>query len=197
MADKETTNFCTKMGHKIIDNQINIGILTVSDRASKGQYEDLSGKCIISVLEEYLLSKWFPKYKLVPDHQEVIEQALLTMAQKDNCHLIFTTGGTGPAKRDVTVEATIAVCQKILPGFGEMMRFVSLLDVPTAILSRQTAGILDECMIVNLPGKPSAIRVCMEAVFPAIPYGLDLIGAPFIECNENYINIFRPQTHKK
>jgi molybdopterin adenylyltransferase len=131
-------------------------------------------------------------YKIIPDEQALIESTLLTMTKTEECCLIFTTGGTGPSKRDVTTEATLSVCQKILPGFGELMRAESLKLVPTSILSRQTAGILDESLIINLPGKPASIRQCMEAVFPAIPYCLDLIGGPYLKCNDNTIKIFRP-----
>ncbi len=171
---------------------IKIGIVTVSDRASNREYEDLSGPAIKGVLEEYITSSWELVYKIIPDEQTLIESTLANMIKVEECVLVFTTGGTGPAKRDVTTEATLSICQKILPGFGELMRSESLKSVPTAILSRQTAGILDESLIVNLPGKPASIRQCMEAVFPAIPYCMDLIGGPFLECNSEKIKIFRP-----
>lgn len=172
---------------------IKIGVLTVSDRASKGIYEDISGKEIITVLKEYISSVWEPVYKVIPDEQKVIEQKLITFSDTEGCSLIFTTGGTGPAPRDVTPEATENVCHKMLPGFGELMRQESLKYVPTAILSRQTAGIRQKTLIVNLPGKPKSIRECMQAVFPAIPYCLELIGNDFINTNENYIKVFRPK----
>jgi molybdopterin adenylyltransferase len=129
----------------------------------------------------------------VPDEQPLIEQMMISMADEKECCLIVTCGGTGPAKRDVTPEATLAVCSKFMPGFGELMRSVSLAFVPTAILSRQTAGIRNKTLIVNLPGKPKAIRQCLDAVFPAIPYCIDLLEGPFIECNEAVIKIFRPK----
>jgi molybdopterin adenylyltransferase len=147
-----------------------IGIITVSDRASAGIYEDLSGKAIIDTLDEYLVSPWEKFYEIIPDEQDIIEKTIIKMADKQNCSLIITTGGTGPAKRDITPEATINVCDKMMPGFGELMRQVSLRYVPTAILSRQTAGLRDDSLIVNLPGKPKSIRECLDAVFPAIPY---------------------------
>jgi molybdopterin adenylyltransferase len=172
---------------------IRIGIINVSDRASAGIYEDLPGKAIRQVLGEYIKSAWECEYAVVPDEQNFIENTLIDMADNKKCCLIVTSGGTGPARRDVTPEATEAVCSKILPGFGELMRAKSLTYVPTAILSRQTAGIRNQTLIVNLPGKPKAIRECLEAVFPAIPYCIDLLEGPFLECNEDAIRIFRPQ----
>lgn len=171
---------------------IRIGILTASDRASKGVYEDISGKAIIELLKSYLTVDWKPVYKVIPDTQKLIEKELCRMADKEKCCLIVTTGGTGPAERDVTPEATEAVCKKMLPGFGELMRAISLRHVPTAILSRQTAGIRGKCLIINLPGKPKSIKECLEAVFPAVPYCLELIGGPYLECRSHAIKIFRP-----
>lgn len=170
-----------------------IGIINVSDRASQGIYEDIPGKAIVETLTEYLTSPWEKEYAVVPDEQDIIEQTLIDMADAKECCLIITSGGTGPALRDVTPEATEAVCNKLLPGFGELMRAKSLTYVPTAILSRQTAGIRNRTLIVNLPGKPKAIRQCLEAVFPAIPYCIDLLEGPFIECNDQIIRVFRPQ----
>ncbi|MFT7682763.1 MAG: molybdopterin adenylyltransferase [Moritella dasanensis] len=170
-----------------------IGIVTVSDRASAGIYEDLSGKAIIDVLNEYLTSEWEPVYEVIPDEQDVIEATLIKMADVQNCSLIVTTGGTGPAKRDVTPEATEAVCDRMMPGFGELMRTESLKFVPTAILSRQTAGLRADSLIVNLPGKPKSIRECLDAVFPAIPYCIDLMDGPFLECDESVMKPFRPK----
>ena len=171
---------------------IRIGIINVSDRASKGIYEDIPGQAIVSTLTEYLKSPWEKEYAIIADEQSEIEQTMIEMADDKNCCLIITSGGTGPALRDVTPEATEAVCTKMLPGFGELMRAESLKYVPTAILSRQTAGIRNQTLIVNLPGKPKAIRQCLDAVFPAIPYCIDLIGGPFLECNESVIKAFRP-----
>jgi molybdopterin adenylyltransferase len=173
---------------------IRIGIINVSDRASKGVYEDLPGKAIIATLNEYLKSPWETEYAVIPDEQPLIEQTMIDMADHKRCCLIITCGGTGPAKRDVTPEATEAVCDKMMPGFGEKMRQESLKYVPTAILSRQTAGIRNKTVILNLPGKPKSIRQCLDAVFPAIPYCIDLLEGPFIECNEEVMKAFRPQS---
>ena len=172
---------------------IRIGIINVSDRASQGIYEDLPGKAIVATLNEYLNSPWEKEYLVVPDEQAMIESALKVMADEKDCCLIVTCGGTGPALRDVTPEATEAVCSKMMPGFGELMRAASLKYVPTAILSRQTAGIRNKTLIVNLPGKPKSIRECLDAVFPAIPYCIDLLGGPYLECNEEVMKPFRPQ----
>ena len=173
---------------------IRIGIINVSDRASKGIYEDTPGITIAATLQEYLRSPWEKEYAVVPDEQPVIEETMIKMADEKNCCLIITSGGTGPAKRDVTPEATEAVSDTMMPGFGELMRAVSLQYVPTAILSRQTAGIRKKTLIINLPGKPKAIRQCLDAVFPAVPYCIDLLEGPFMECNEEVIKVFRPQT---
>ncbi len=170
-----------------------IGIVTVSDRASAGVYEDLSGKAIIDTLNEYLTSEWTPVYEVIPDEQDVIEATLIRMADEQGCCLVVTTGGTGPAKRDVTPEATEAVCDRMMPGFGELMRAESLKFVPTAILSRQTAGLRGDTLIVNLPGKPKSIRECLDAVFPAIPYCIDLMEGPYLTCDEAVIKPFRPK----
>ncbi len=172
---------------------IKIGILTMSDRASAGVYEDLSGKAIIDTMNNYLLSDWKSVYEVIPDDLELIKEALKNMADEEECCLIVTTGGTGPAVRDITPEATEAVCDKMMPGFGELMRQVSLKYVPTAILSRQTAGIRGKSLIINLPGKPKSIRECLDAVFPAVPYCIDLLEGPYLECREEVIKPFRPK----
>ncbi len=172
---------------------IRIGIVTISDRASQGVYEDKGGPAILECLREILSSPWEPVPRLIPDDQPTIEATLRDLCDTENCCLVVTTGGTGPARRDVTPEATEAVCDKILDGFGEQMRAVSLKIVPTAILSRQIAGIRGKSLIVNLPGKPSAIRDCLLAVFPAIPYCIDLIEGPFLTTNENVVKAFRPK----
>jgi molybdopterin adenylyltransferase len=170
---------------------IKIGVINVSDRASAGIYEDIPGKAVVELLKEYLESDFEVVYAVVPDEQDQLEEKMIEMS-KEVC-LLITTGGTGPALRDVTPEATEAVCQKMMPGFGELMRSVSLQYVPTAILSRQTAGIRNQTLILNLPGKPKAIRQCLEAVFPAIPYCIDLIGGPFLVCKAENMKAFRPQ----
>ena len=170
-----------------------IGILTVSDRASRGEYEDRGGPAIRQYLEEVLTSPWRAVARVVPDEQAEVEAALEELCDQHRCCLVITTGGTGPAARDVTPEATEAVCQKMMAGFGELMRQVSLTKVPTAILSRQTAGIRGGGLIVNLPGQPKAIRECLDAVFPAIPYCIDLIGGPYLTTDEARIVAFRPK----
>jgi molybdopterin adenylyltransferase len=171
-----------------------IGIVTISDRASAGVYQDLSGPAIRETLECFLASPWEECYRLIPDEQPVIEGTLKTLCDELGCCLVLTTGGTGPSPRDVTPEATRAVCGKILDGFGERMRAVSLQYVPTAILSRQMAGLRGSSLIVNLPGKPRSIRECMEAVFPAIPYCLELAGGPSLHTDETVIKAFRPKS---
>ena len=170
-----------------------IGILTISDRASQGVYEDLGGPAIRAWFARTLSSEWTAVARVIPDEQTEIEKALIELADVEGCSLIVTTGGTGPAPRDVTPEATEAVCAKMLPGFGELMRAASLKFVPTAILSRQTAGIRGHSLIVNLPGKPSAIDDCLDAVFPAIPYCLDLIDGAWLESDPAVCATFRPK----
>jgi molybdopterin adenylyltransferase len=170
-----------------------IGVLNISDRASAGVYEDTPGKACVALLREWLTTQFEIEYRIIPDEQTVIESELKRMADDVGCCLIVTTGGTGPALRDVTPEATAAVCEKMMPGFGELMRATSLRYVPTAILSRQTAGIRGRTLIVNLPGRPKAIRENLEAVFPAIPYCVDLIGGPRLETNESAMKVFRPR----
>lgn len=174
-------------------SDIRIGIITASDRASSGAYEDISGMAIVDTLKAYLRTPFTTVYRCIPDTQSEIEDTLRELADHEQCCLIVTTGGTGPAPRDVTPEATAAVCQKMLPGFGEMMRQVSLQYVPTAILSRQTAGIRGQSLIINLPGKPASIRQCLDAVFPAVPYCIDLIGGAYLECDETVMKAFRPK----
>ncbi len=174
--------------------EVKIGIINVSDRASKGIYEDIPGKAVVATLNDYLTTKWTPVYAVIPDEADQISAKLIEMADVENCCLIVTTGGTGPAKRDVTPEATEAVCQKMMPGFGELMRTESLKYVPTAILSRQTAGIRNHTLIINLPGKPKAIRECLDAVFPAVPYCIDLIEGPFLETKPEVMKVFRPKS---
>lgn len=177
--------------------EIRIGFVTVSDRASRGDYEDLGGPAMREWLDNALSNDWEAVSRLVPDEQPEVEAALRELSDDEGCCLIVTTGGTGPAPRDITPEATEAVCDKILDGFGEQMRAVSLQFVPTAILSRQIAGIYGKSLIINLPGKPSAIADCLNAVFPAVPYCIDLIEGPFLETKEDFIKAFRPKHAKK
>ncbi|MBC7366996.1 MAG: molybdopterin adenylyltransferase [Undibacterium sp.] len=171
-----------------------IGVLNISDRASAGIYADEPGQACVALLREWLTTAFELDYKIIPDERPVIAAELIRMADTAGCALIVTTGGTGPALRDVTPEATRAVIEKELPGFGELMRATSLKYVPTAILSRQLAGIRGRTLIVNLPGRPKAIRENLEAVFPAIPYCLDLIGAARLETNADVIKSFRPKS---
>ena len=174
-------------------NLARIGILTVSDRASRGEYQDLGGPAIAAYLAEVLASDFEKVALLVPDELETIADGLRRLCDEEGCCLVITTGGTGPARRDVTPEATAAVADKMMPGFGELMRQVSLQKVPTAILSRQTAAIRGRSLIVNLPGQPRAIAECLDAVFPAIPYCIDLLEGPFLNTRPERLVAFRPK----
>jgi len=174
-------------------SKIKIGVITASDRASAGIYEDISGVAIQDTMKDYLTSEFEIVYRCIPDVQDEIEKTMIELCDSETCCLVVTTGGTGPALRDVTPEATENVCEKMMPGFGELMRQESLKFVPTAILSRQTAGIRGKSLIINLPGKPKSIRECLDAVFPAVPYCIDLIEGPYLECNEEVIKPFRPK----
>jgi len=172
-----------------------IGLVSISDRASAGVYKDEG----IPALKEWLKSairspEWRDETRLIADEQPVIEATLKELVDEKGCHLVLTTGGTGPAPRDVTPEATLAVAEKVMPGFGEQMRAVSLKYVPTAILSRQVAVIRGKALIINLPGQPKAIRETLDGVFAAVPYCIDLIGGPYIETNEAVVKAFRPKS---
>lgn len=174
------------------DTPPRIGIVTISDRASRGEYEDKSGPAIEEVLREYLATECHYERVVVEDEIPDIVAAIRGFAAQ-GCGLICSTGGTGPAPRDVTPEALEQACQKMLPGFGELMRRASLdVGVPTAILSRQTAGIVEKSLVVTLPGKPGSIRVCLDAIMPAIPYCIDLIGGPYLDGNPDRVKVFRP-----
>jgi len=170
-----------------------IGVVTVSDRASQGVYEDRGGPAIRGYLAEILTSPFEAVSRVIADERPLIEATLMELCDAERCCLVITTGGTGPAIRDVTPEATLAVCEKEMPGFGELMRKVSLEKVPTAILSRQTAGIRGKSLIVNLPGQPRAIRECLDAIFPAIPYCIDLLDGPYLTTDETKVKAFRPK----
>jgi molybdopterin adenylyltransferase len=168
-----------------------IGILTISDRASAGVYRDESGPAIEAALRDYLATACDFELRMVADERARIGERIVELAR--DCCLVCTTGGTGPAERDVTPEAIADVCHKELPGFGEQMRAASLrAGVPTAILSRQTAAICGRALVVTLPGKPASVRVCLDAVFPAIPYCIDLLGGPRLEGNPQVVQVFRP-----
>ena len=183
-----------------------IGVVTVSDRASQGVYEDLGGPAIREYLDKHITSEWTDVSRIVPDETDVVAATLIELADTEGCSLIVTTGGTGPALRDITPEATEAVCEKMMPGFGELMRQVSLQYVPTAILSRQVAVIRGQSLIINLPGQPKSIRETLEGlrnpdgtqkvhgIFAAVPYCLDLIGAARIETNAAVCKAFRPKS---
>jgi molybdopterin adenylyltransferase len=163
-----------------------IGVVAVSDRASTGVYEDKGIPAICAFLDTCITSEYEYITRLIPDEQDTISDTLVELAEVEHCSLIVTTGGTGPALRDVTPEATEAICQKMLPGFGELMRQVSLQIVPTAILSRQSAGIRGTSLIINLPGKPSAIAECLVAVMPAVPDCISVIGGTAITLNDTF-----------
>ncbi|KAK9823601.1 hypothetical protein WJX72_004147 [[Myrmecia] bisecta] len=168
------------------------GVVTVSDRASAGVYEDLSGPAILQFFSEAIKSRWQAVHRVIPDEQPLIEKTLRELCDQEGCCLVVTTGGTGPDPRDVTPEATEAVCSRMMPGYGEQMRAISLKHVPTAVLSRQTAGIRGKSLILNLPGKPKSIRETIDEVFQSIPTCIDLIGGPYIETNPEVVVAFRP-----
>ena len=176
----------------VVGEYCRFGILTASDRASSGEYEDLSGPSIEGFLQEALTSPWEVERIVVPDDKGSISSSLIELVDERGCSVVVTTGGTGPSPRDVTPEATEEVCEKILPGFGEKMRAVSLNYVPTAILSRQIAGVRGNCLIINLPGSPRSIRQILDEVFSAVPYCVDLIGGPYITTDPEVVDSFRP-----
>lgn len=176
------------------DDSLLIGLVSISDRASSGVYADQGVPGLRSWFEAAMKSPWRIESRLIPDEQPVIERTLVELVDVVRCQLVLTTGGTGPAPRDVTPEATLAVAHKVLPGFGEQMRQVSLRYVPTAILSRQVGVIRGSALILNLPGQPKAIKETLDGVFPAVPYCLDLIGGPYVETHEGVCKVFRPKS---
>mgnify|MGYP001764926126 CR=1 FL=1 len=178
-------------------NTLNIGLVSISDRASKGVYQDAGLPALQDWFTQALASPWQAVTRLIPDEQALIESTLIELADREMCHLILTTGGTGPAPRDVTPEATLAVAHRVLPGFGEQMRAVSLKYVPTAILSRQVGVIRGSTLIVNLPGQPKAIKETLDGIFVAVPYCIDLIGGPYIETHSEVISAFRPKSAQR
>jgi molybdopterin adenylyltransferase len=171
-----------------------IGLVSISDRASAGVYEDKGIPGLTDWFGAALTTPWRMETRLIPDEQALIERTLIELVDGVRCHLVLTTGGTGPAARDVTPEATLAVAHKVLPGFGEQMRQVSLKYVPTAILSRQVGVIRGGALILNLPGQPKAIKETLDGVFPAVPYCIDLIGGPYIETRDEVCKAFRPKS---
>ena len=178
-----------------MSTELRIGIVSVSDRASRGVYKDEGVPALKEWLTGVIASPAIHfEERLIPDERQLIETTLVDLVDRRGCHLVLTTGGTGPAPRDVTPEATLAVAEKEMPGFGEQMRAVSLKYVPTAILSRQVAVIRKQALIVNLPGQPKAIKETLDGVFAAVPYCIDLIGGPYIETNEALVKAFRPKS---
>ncbi|MEC9118863.1 MAG: molybdopterin adenylyltransferase [Candidatus Thermoplasmatota archaeon] len=169
-----------------------IGIVTISDRAFTGVYNDESGPAVIDTLNQIISSEWIPITKLIPDEKNEIEKTLIQLVDVENCCLVITTGGTGPSSRDVTPEATENVCERMMPGYGELMRTISLEFVPTAVLSRQTAGLRGNSLILNLPGSPKAIHQTLIPLFESIPACIDLMDGPFIDTNSEIVVAFRP-----
>ncbi len=176
------------------EDSLLIGLVSISDRASSGVYVDQGVPGLTAWFEAALKTPWRMESRLIPDEQPVIERTLVELVDIARCDLVLTTGGTGPAPRDVTPEATLAVAHKLLPGFGEQMRQVSLRYVPTAILSRQVGVIRGSALILNLPGQPKAIKETLDGVFPAVPYCLDLIGGPYVETHDDVCKAFRPKS---
>jgi len=171
-----------------------IGIVTISDRAFAGVYEDKGGPAIYDWLEKTLATPWEGLQRLIPDEQKKIETTLKELVDYKGCSLILTTGGTGPSLRDVTPEATLAIADKVMDGFGERMRAISLQYVPTAILSRQTAVVRKNCLIINLPGQPKSIKETLDELFVAVPYCIELIGGSSIETKSEVLATYRPKS---
>ena len=176
------------------NEELVIGLVSISDRASDGIYEDKGIPALQEWLSVALTTPWRAETRLIPDDRPTIENTLVELVDRSRCNLVLTTGGTGPAPRDVTPEATLAVAHKVLPGFGEQMRQVSLKYVPTAILSRQVGVVRGNTLILNLPGQPKAIKETLDGIFAAVPYCIDLIGGPYVETNEAVIKAFRPKS---
>jgi len=171
-----------------------IGLVSISDRASAGVYDDKGIPSLNEWFSAALKTPWRMESRLIPDEQSLIERTLIELIDTTGCHLVLTTGGTGPAPRDVTPEATLAIAHKVMPGFGEQMRQVGLKYVPTAILSRQVAVVRGRALVINLPGQPKAIKETLDGVFPAVPYCIDLIGGPYIETHDDMCKAFRPKS---
>jgi len=195
MGMNPVTQGSGKDGH--LGDPVVLGIVTVSDRASQGTYEDEGGPAICGFFEEAIKSPWTAHYRCVPDERDAVEQALIELSDEVGCHVVVTTGGTGPAARDITPEATEAVCDRMMPGFGEQMRAISLAFVPTAILSRQVGGLRGACLLFNLPGRPKAIRETIDEIWKAVPYCVDLMGGPYMDMDEAVCDAFRPKSARR
>ena len=189
------TSFQGREGH--VGDPVRIGIVTVSDRASRGEYEDEGGPAILKFVQEAIKSPWTAFYRCVPDEQEAVEAALIELTDEHECSVVVTTGGTGPAPRDITPEATEAVCDRLMPGFGEQMRAISLAYVPTAILSRQVGGLRSDRLIFNLPGRPKSIRETIDEIWRAVPYCIDLMNGPYMDMDSKVCDAFRPPSARR
>ena len=189
------TSFLGRDGH--VGDQVRLGIITVSDRASRGEYIDEGGPAILAFFEDAFKSPWTAVYRCVPDERNAVEKALIELVDTEQCSVVVTTGGTGPAPRDITPEATEAVCDRMMPGFGEQMRAISLKYVPTAILSRQVGGLRGKSLIFNLPGRPKSIRETIDELWKAVPYCIDLMGGPYIDMDAAVCDAFRPPAARR
>ena len=190
-----TSSFSGRDGH--VGDPVILGIVTVSDRASKGEYTDEGGPAILTFFNEAIRSPWTAMYRCVPDEVEAIQAALIELVDVDHCSVVVTTGGTGPATRDVTPEATEGVCDRMMPGFGEQMRAISLAYVPTAILSRQVGGLRGSSLLFNLPGRPKSIRETIDVIWKAVPYCVDLMGGPYMDMDADACDAFRPVSARR
>ncbi|MFZ8906522.1 MAG: molybdopterin adenylyltransferase [Poseidonia sp.] len=189
------TSFLGRDGH--VGDPVRLGIITVSDRASRGEYIDEGGPAILAFFEDAIKSPWTAVYRCVPDERNAVEKALIELVDTEQCSVVVTTGGTGPAPRDITPEATEAVCDRMMPGFGEQMRAISLKYVPTAILSRQVGGLRGKSLIFNLPGRPKSIRETIDELWKAVPYCIDLMGGPYIDMDAAVCDAFRPPAARR
>ena len=189
------TSFLGRDGH--VGDPVRLGIITVSDRASRGEYIDEGGPAILAFFENAIKSPWTAVYRCVPDERNAVEKALIELVDTEQCSVVVTTGGTGPAPRDITPEATEAVCDRMMPGFGEQMRAISLKYVPTAILSRQVGGLRGKSLIFNLPGRPKSIRETIDELWKAVPYCIDLMGGPYIDMDAAVCDAFRPPAARR
>ena len=190
-----TTTYPGRDGH--VGDPVRLGIVTVSDRASRGEYVDDGGPAILAFFQDAIKSPLTAIYRCVPDERDAVEAALIELADEEQCSVVVTTGGTGPAPRDITPEATEAVCDRMMPGFGEQMRAISLRYVPTAILSRQVGGLRGQSLIFNLPGRPKSIRETIDELWKAVPYCIDLMGGPYMDMDASVCDAFRPPAARR